>query len=461
MKVNKNTKITDSRLMLAKARMILILSIFFICIQSEAQTFASNGVYDIEITSGGTMSVTAVGADGGNHQSNQFGGSGGNVTASFSVTTGDFIRVIVGESGKTGGNDGGGGGGTAVINCGGSIANCNSGSGNLLLVAGAGGGASNTNGGGGAVTTAGSGNNGADNPNVTFGNMARGGQGVNSASQSGCNIATNTGALGGSGFGAGGFGWNTAGGGGAGYTGGDAGQSANDPGDGGSNFINGSGTNNPGTQGGGLLRDGSVTISGIGTSTVSAIDCAGSALPVELVNFTAVVEDEISIQLSWLTSSEINNQGFNIEHSIDSRNWNTLGFIPGFGHSQTEQQYLFIDRHPISGTNYYRLKQIDYDGVYKYSKVISIKFDNSENGFTVFPNPSNGLINIQIDNPQSQKAIIKISDNLGRQIWESGLVEGESSWIKEIEIEGDGIYFVSTLIGNKIYHKRVIITDEK
>ena len=93
--------------------------------------------------------------------------------------------------------------------------------------------------------------------------------------------------------------------------------------------------------------------------------------------------------------------------------------------------------------------------------MIAIEYDNSESNINAFPNPSNGLINLQIDNPLNQIIRIKVSDNLGRKIWESKLIEGESNWRTEIEIEGNGIYFITAQIGDEIYYGRVIITDEK
>lgn len=123
-------------------------------------------------------------------------------------------------------------------------------------------------------------------------------------------------------------------------------------------------------------------------------------------------------------------------------------------------QYRFEDPNPFSGINYYRLKQVDYDGAFEYSKVIAIEYNTSEKGIQVFPNPSNSLINIRIDNPRSQRIKIRITDNSGRSIWDSGMMEGGSVWRKEMEIEENGIYFITTQIGGEIQYERVIITDE-
>lgn len=70
------------------------------------------------------------------------------------------------------------------------------------------------------------------------------------------------------------------------------------------------------------------------------------------------------------------------------------------------------------------------------------------------------MINIRIDNPGSQRIKIRITDNLGRSIWDSGMMEGGSVWRREMEIEGDGIYIISARIGDEIQYERVTLTDE-
>ena len=181
-----------------------------------------------------------------------------------------------------------------------------------------------------------------------------------------------------------------------------------------------------------------------------------SVLPVELTFFNAQNKGEYNF-LSWQTASESNNEGFNVEHSLDGLKWQDLDFVEGNGTSFVLNNYEYIHERPTMGINYYRLKQTDFDGAFEYSKVIAIEFGSSDRSIQVFPNPSNRNINIQIDNPLSQIMKIVINDNLGRKIWESELIEGESNWRKEMEIDGNGIYFITAQIGNKTFYERVII----
>lgn len=198
-------------------------------------------------------------------------------------------------------------------------------------------------------------------------------------------------------------------------------------------------------------------IGGDGNDIVLSFD---NPLPAELISFHALSEEE-NINLLWKTVSEANNSGFEIQKSNNGREWEIIEFVEGRGTTTEISEYHYQDINPFSGVNYYRLKQIDFDGAFEYSKVISVDYNNSKRNIEVFPNPSSGIINLQIDNLSVQRIKIKISDNLGRKVWESELIEGESNWRKEIEIEENGIYFVTTQIGDEIYYEQVIITDVK
>lgn len=182
----------------------------------------------------------------------------------------------------------------------------------------------------------------------------------------------------------------------------------------------------------------------------------GQILPVELTEFNGKPSRD-GIMLFWETASELNNSGFEIQRSNNGRDWEKIDFVEGKGTSNEMNQYRFEDLDPFSGINYYRLKQVDYDGAFEYSKVIAVEYNIAEKDIQVFPNPSNGLINIRIDNPGSQRIKIWITDHLGRSIWDSGMMEGESVWRKEMEIEENGVYFITARIGSEIQYERVII----
>ncbi|MBK6527487.1 MAG: DUF2341 domain-containing protein [Crocinitomicaceae bacterium] len=139
------------------------------------------------------------------------------------------------------------------------------------------------------------------------------------------------------------------------------------------------------------------TISGQMTATDL---CA--LLPVELINFTAKQAGANAIELDWTTASENNNDYFMIEKSENGVNWNFIGTVDGHGNTSHAINYHFEDMKPYYGNNYYRLKQVDFDGAFEYSVVAKVNFNDAQNQIKIFPNPVNDYVNIHFASaPQS------------------------------------------------------------
>jgi hypothetical protein len=95
-----------------------------------------------------------------------------------------------------------------------------------------------------------------------------------------------------------------------------------------------------------------------------------------------------------LTVSELNNEGFDIERSIDGREWQTIGFVEGHGTSQEINHYIFTDEVPLAGMNYYRLKQMDFNGKFEYSYIVNVELQLNNDELRIFPNPVSDELNI-------------------------------------------------------------------
>ena len=124
----------------------------------------------------------------------------------------------------------------------------------------------------------------------------------------------------------------------------------------------------------------------------------GSVLPIELISFTGKNEEAQNL-LSWKTATETNNKGFEIETCKDGVNFQVIEFVKGRGTTSETQNYTFTHRLATkeSGILYYRLKQMDYDGQFEYSQTIAIRSEGKQNSIAVYPNPSNGLYTISLD----------------------------------------------------------------
>ncbi|MCB9353231.1 MAG: T9SS type A sorting domain-containing protein [Lewinellaceae bacterium] len=144
--------------------------------------------------------------------------------------------------------------------------------------------------------------------------------------------------------------------------------------------------------------------------------CLGS-LPVELINFKAVVQTGL-VRLLWSTATEKNNAGYEIERSGDHRNWSGIGFVAGNGNSVQRRDYEFTDAQPLAGPNYYRLKQMDTDGAYEYSPIVIADVRAGVSGFDVFPNPSSdGLLSFRIVNEKEGAGSLEIFDWVGYKVY--------------------------------------------
>lgn len=118
-------------------------------------------------------------------------------------------------------------------------------------------------------------------------------------------------------------------------------------------------------------------------------------LPVELVSFSGSTST-VGNKLEWKTASEIDNAYFDVERSEDAKNFYVIGRVEGHGTTNEPQFYSFTDRTPISGIAYYRLKQVDFDGAFEYSKIIVAQGDKVTNArLSTYPNPASDRIYLQ------------------------------------------------------------------
>jgi hypothetical protein len=122
-------------------------------------------------------------------------------------------------------------------------------------------------------------------------------------------------------------------------------------------------------------------------TTVRVVDFTGIILPVTLLQFTAMAVDE-KVRLQWVTTNEVNNHHFVIERSSDGIRFSPIGRDEARGNGGGQTTYTNWDNQPLSGMNYYRLKQVDIDGRFTYSPVIAIRFDRQAHLVQVFPNPA-------------------------------------------------------------------------
>ena len=157
----------------------------------------------------------------------------------------------------------------------------------------------------------------------------------------------------------------------------------------------------------------SALISPMFAATLYEAVTQAAILPVTWGPFSATLNQQ-AVVLEWATATELNNDKFIIESSATGELFQAIGQLKGAGTSSEAKRYRFVHRNPVAGTNYYRLKQVDFDGRSAYSKVLAIDAPGTP-GLLAFPNPVKDRLYLQYDYAQGPSQI-QLLDALGRRI---------------------------------------------
>jgi hypothetical protein len=178
--------------------------------------------------------------------------------------------------------------------------------------------------------------------------------------------------------------------------------------------------------------------------------CLDGVIPVELVSFAAIVNEQ-DVNLSWSTATELNNQGFDIERAVNG-NYEVVGYVQGYGTTTETQFYSFTDQNVNVGQYTYRLKQIDFDGTSTYSDEIEVDvtvpkvFALDQN----YPNPFNPSTKIKFSLAVDSKVTLAIFDVLGQEV--SSLIDAD------LAAGGHEVDFNAASINSGIYFYRIEAT---
>lgn len=206
---------------------------------------------------------------------------------------------------------------------------------------------------------------------------------------------------------------------------------------------------------------------GIPVFKASSKGILGEIIPVELISFTGVL-DKDKVILNWVTATETNNSGFEIQRKdsgarSQESEWEVIGYVDGNGTTTQTNTYLFIDKNITNGIYKYRLKQIDFDGTYKYSNEIEIVINNTPTEFALYqnyPNPFNPATVIIYQIPKDGLVTLKVYDILGKEV-ATLLNENKSVGRYSINFDGSnlasGVYIYQIRSGEFVSSKKMML----
>jgi len=214
-------------------------------------------------------------------------------------------------------------------------------------------------------------------------------------------------------------------------------------------YRNGGTTGTAGTTSAGSIVSGDPPPFGVFEFTIGSRTPTNS-LPVELTEFHAILQNDI-VYLDWQTASEINSSHFIVERSQDGYDYQELSTVESEGDTRMAQKYAIEDRSPFFGNNYYRLKMVDKDGTYEYSRIEIVKIDIMPK-FNIFPNPVNDIIKITKEFSTEEDQTIEIYNINGKLLYvntvsfEDGFFQISTN---EIDLPTGGTYFLRISNGTR------------
>ncbi len=193
------------------------------------------------------------------------------------------------------------------------------------------------------------------------------------------------------------------------------------------------------------------------SATILTTTC--TSLPVSMTSFDAYKKGN-TVALTWTTATEQNNKGFVVERSADGMSWKTIGTVNSQainGNSNTKLEYSYTDKLPVTGNNFYRLKQIDFDGRTVYSQAQLVTWSNGHN-ISVYPNPV--TYELTIEGAELKGSHVRIFNAMGQQL-HLVTVQSNDNFVRiNVSKLTGGVYYITVtdnnnkvIINQKIFKK--------
>ncbi|HLP18853.1 MAG TPA: T9SS type A sorting domain-containing protein, partial [Chitinophagales bacterium] len=186
-------------------------------------------------------------------------------------------------------------------------------------------------------------------------------------------------------------------------------------------------------------------------------------LPVEMIYLQADAVNNAFIRVTWATAIEINNDGFEVERSVDGQNWTQIGYVDGHDNSTVQNNYSFDDMNVSPNVvYYYRLRQVDNDGAFEYTDIVSARL-TGEISFSVaefVPNPTMAKTNLVITGTKEQDITVTFHNIVGQKVLEGhyGVNKGANRIEFDLGQLASGTYTAIVSSANEVYTRKVVLT---
>ncbi len=174
-----------------------------------------------------------------------------------------------------------------------------------------------------------------------------------------------------------------------------------------------------------------------------------TVLPIDLLSFSGYTQEN-NHHLAWSTLTEENSSHFVLEHSPNAKQFLELGMVNAAGNSLTEKNYSFINKKPVVGNNFYRLKMVDIDKKYKYSNVVLLKMSADKSSIIVYPNPTASMLNVSIESNNTKDAFVKLYDMQGKIVFQQSFPNTEQNFSIDLNSFAAGIYQLKIEKGTEV-----------
>ncbi|ACT92589.1 Ig-like domain-containing protein [Dyadobacter fermentans] len=192
------------------------------------------------------------------------------------------------------------------------------------------------------------------------------------------------------------------------------------------------------------------TVNNCSDTLIAFKDCS---MPVTLIDFSGA-KVENTVALKWNTAEETNSDYFEVQRSSNGKNWTAIGTQKSQGESYKLVDYAFVDQKPAQGDNFYRLKMVDADKTFAYSKIINVRYDGLALVSELYPNPVSTTLNLR-STDWGQVKSVELHSLTGMSVYKSGKTVSKTIDVKNLPV---GMYILTITHKNgEIVNRKVVI----